>query len=634
MTQPNPQNSSPDGFWQQLKSAWDALCRKLDLWLKNVPDHPPLDSETPNEEQVPSIPSVEELLPADKKNQLQQQFEARQAERLRRQQKLQADSERAREQEFTLEPEMIPVEAILPEVNINDEEETEPAVPTIIQPSEAVAEENSVGGAIYQLEKAYQLPAPALLDTVASNSEIAAEVIIEQQNKLQDTLDAFSIDAQVIGYVVGPRVTLFQVEPASGVKVETITAISNNIAMSLCAVSLRILAPVPGRNFVGIEVPNPEASIVSIRSQLTAEAWTDYEGGIPLVLGKNINGDDMVLDLNKAPHLLIAGATGSGKSVCLNAMLLSMLYRFSPEELRLVLVDPKVVEFTPFKELPHLVTPVISDTSQVCGVLDWTIREMEQRYQILAKAGVRNIASYNSRTIEPTTEDEEPLPARLPWLVVVIDELADIMMTARADVEVQLARIAQLSRAVGIHTIIATQRPSVNVITGIIKANFPTRIAFQVTSQVDSRTILDSKGAESLLGRGDMLFSPPGASGMMRIQAPLVSDPEIERITEFISEQAQPKFDPTAVAHLERKSQEAQAADLPTAPGADLSAEDEALIERAIEVILRDQRASTSYVQRSLRIGYNRAAFIMDVLEDRGIVGPQIGASPREIFYQ
>jgi S-DNA-T family DNA segregation ATPase FtsK/SpoIIIE len=331
--------------------------------------------------------------------------------------------------------------------------------------------------------------------------------------------------------------------------------------------------------------------------------------------------------------MLIAGATGSGKSVCMNSMLVSMVLRFSPADLKLILVDPKVVEFAVYRELPHLIAPVITEPKLVVPALRWVIAEMQWRYTILAKVGVRNLEGFNARTPEnpPVVDaDGNPIPAKLPYIVVIIDELADIMMTAKADVETSLARIAQKARAVGIHAIVATQRPSVNVITGVIKANFPCRIAFQVTSQVDARTILDGKGAEALLGRGDMLFRPPGAAKLERNQSSFVADPEIDKIVEHCAAQAEQKFEADvfrvpSVGGGEGGSGEG-------GDGESLSPEDEELIQKAIDVIVRDRRATTSYVQRRLGVGYNKAAIIMEVLEGRGIVGPQVGSAPREIL--
>lgn len=480
-------------------------------------------------------------------------------------------------------------------------------------------------------QKKYQLPPLDLLDKSDSDETTVEPAEIEHKKEvLQDTLDSFGIDAKVGQATSGPRVTLFEVKPAPGIKVERISRLSKNIAMELRAVSLRMLTPIPGRKSVGIEVPNSDAAVVSLRNLMTTHTWKRSKADIPLLLGRNIDGKPVVLDLARAPHLLIAGATGSGKSVCINALIMSLLYRFSPEDLKLILVDPKVVEFSGYNSLPHLVVPVITDPKKVQLALRWAINEMEKRYKICAAAGARNITAFNERkkgSSPQLDEDGNEIPDKLPYIVIIIDELADIMMAAKKDVENSLARIAQLSRAVGIHTIIATQRPSVNVITGLIKANYPTRIAFQVTSQVDSRTILDGKGAESLLGRGDMLFRPPGASKLERNQSALVEDDEIETVVDFVSSQQEPEFDMDVFKSAENAG---GTGDGPA--GEELTPQDESLVSQAIDIILRDRRATTSYVQRCLRIGYNRAAMIMEILEERGVIGPQIGTAPREIL--
>ena len=476
----------------------------------------------------------------------------------------------------------------------------------------------------------YVLPGLDLLHESGSGEVCGDPEEVEQKKAiLQETLDAFAIDAEVGNATSGPRVTLYEVIPSPGVKVERISRLSNNICMDLRATSVRILTPIPGRKSVGIEVPNAKASRVSVRNLMEGSTWKKAKAKIPLLIGRSISGEVVVLDLARAPHLLIAGATGSGKSVCINLLIMSLLYRFRPDELRLILVDPKVVEFRAYETLPHLITPVISQVEKVPLALRWLLREMEQRYRILAKVNSRNIETFNSRPKSKETildDNGDPIPDKLPYIVVIIDELADIMMTAKSDVETALARLAQMSRAVGIHAILATQRPSVNVITGIIKANFPTRIAFKVTSQVDSRTILDSKGAEALLGQGDMLFRPPGASGLERNQGGMVEDEEIETVVKFVSAQCEPEFDETVLKGAPESSGG-------TASGAaELSAGDEALVQQAIEIIMRDRRATTSYLQRSMRIGYNRAATIIEILEERGIIGPQVGTLPREIL--
>jgi S-DNA-T family DNA segregation ATPase FtsK/SpoIIIE len=480
---------------------------------------------------------------------------------------------------------------------------------------------------------AYTLPGLDLLDDVdAGETAAEGEEIERKKDILQGTLDSFGIDAQVTNAISGPRVTLFEVVPAPGVKVERISNLSNNIRMDLSATSVRILTPIPGKKSVGIEVPNAEAAMVPLRGLLTTKSWKNTKAKIPLLLGRGISGNTVILDLTKAPHLLIAGATGSGKSVCVNLLIMSLLYRFTPEELRLIMVDPKVVEFQVYNSLPHLIVPVITDVKRVPLALRWAINEMQRRYKVLAKVGARNLENFNARpkSKEVVLDDEgNAIPDTLPYIVVIIDELADIMMTAKADVETSLARLAQLSRAVGIHTVIATQRPDVKVITGTIKANFPCRIAFQVSSQVDSRTIIDGKGAEALLGRGDMLFRPPGASGLERNQGGMVSDEERDRVIEFVSEQAEPDYDEDVFKTAGGDGDTGGGA---PGVGGETSDEDEALVQQAIEVILRDRRATTSYIQRCLRIGYNRAAMIIDILEQRGIIGPQVGTNPREIL--
>ncbi len=475
----------------------------------------------------------------------------------------------------------------------------------------------------------YELPALELMDQSddAVETTVAPEEVEKKKKILQATLDSFKIDARVGQATSGPRVTLFEVEPAPGVKVERISNLGNNIAMELQAQSLRILTPIPGRKSVGIEVPNQQAAVVSLRGLMNTPAWRNKKVAIPLLLGRSISGKPVLLDLTKAPHLLIAGATGSGKSVCINAMIMCLLYRFTPEEMRLILIDPKVVEFSGYNSLPHLAVPVITDSQKVVMALRWVIKEMERRYNLFAAAGARNISAFNARSKKNTGQKDQngnEIPDRVPYIIVIIDELADIMMTSRSEIENSLARIAQLSRAVGIHTIVATQRPSVNVITGIIKANYPTRVAFQVTSQVDSRTILDGKGAEKLLGGGDMLFKPPGASQVQRNQSPMVEDHEIEAVAEHVSSQKEQHF----IDDVFKTTGEGENGEL----SGELSDEDEKLIERAIDIILQDRRASTSYVQRCLRIGYNRAALIMEILEQRGVVGPQVGSASREIL--
>jgi DNA segregation ATPase FtsK/SpoIIIE, S-DNA-T family len=466
---------------------------------------------------------------------------------------------------------------------------------------------------------AYAKPGIHLFDEPENRQVIFIdpEELEEQKRKVQETLDSFAVDATVWDAVVGPRITQLRIKPGLGVRVESITSLSNNIALSLAAESVRIQAPIPGKPYVGIEIPNGNTAPLNLGLMLRAKAWQESEATIPLMLGMELGGNLCITDLAAAPHMLIAGATGSGKSVCMNTILMCLLHRFTPDELELILIDPKRVEFGSYGKLPHLVRPVITEPSLVVPALQWVVREMEDRYKTMAAVHARNMASYNEKM-------EALGRAKMPFLVVIIDELADIMLTAGADVETSLARIAQLSRAVGIHTIIATQRPSVNVITGMIKANFPTRIAFKVSSQIDSRTILDGRGAETLRGKGDMLFSPPGIGQLQRVQGPWVTDEEIARVVLHCAAEREQRFK-TGITDLAPCAADDALAFQPAET-------EDPLIELAIEIILRDHRASTSYIQRCLRIGYNRAANLIEELEARGIVGPQNGVTPREIL--
>ncbi len=456
-------------------------------------------------------------------------------------------------------------------------------------------------------------PASAAEKNFSSPEELATNKRI-----LQDSLDSFAIDAFVHDAIVGPRVTQFRVKPGFGVRVESIVALEKNLALSLSANAVRIQAPIPGESYVGVEIPNRHSAPLALRASFESEAWRNSTGELPLILGVDIAGRHVILDLARAPHALIAGATGSGKSVCISNLILSLIYRFRPDELELVLIDPKIVEFAIYRDLPHLIHPVVTEPKQAVQALKWLVREMERRYSVLAEKSVRNLAGYNAKAVA------EGFP-KLPYIVLVIDELADLMMTAAQDVETPIARLAQMSRAVGIHTVLATQRPSVNVITGVIKANYPTRIAFQVASQIDSRTVLDGKGAEALQGRGDMLFSPPGLGRLQRLQAPFVDDGEIEKIVGVLKAQLQPRY-----------RVELRAEDIPGAANDDptLHAGADPMIKEALEAIAANGRASTSYLQRRLKIGYNRAASLMEEMEQRRYIGPQVGNNPREIFVQ
>ncbi|MCX7591632.1 MAG: DNA translocase FtsK [Kiritimatiellae bacterium] len=479
---------------------------------------------------------------------------------------------------------------------------------------------------------AYQLPPVTLLRSSPGGSSAALKTDTATTSRiLVETLADFGIECQVTNVERGPVVTRYELLPAPGIRIERISGLSNNLALALKATSVRVQTPIPGKGVVGVEVPNSTANVVYLKEILTGPRWNPAQFKIPLALGKDVGGADLVADLADMPHLLIAGATGSGKTVCMNAILAGLLLSRKPSELRLLLVDPKIVEFSMYEHLPHLVVPVITDPRKVTLALRWAINEMERRYKLFARVGVRNIESFNHRQVvtqenlfkDMGQDAEEETPATLPYIVIVIDELADLMLTAQADIENCIARLAQLSRAVGIHMILSTQRPSVNVITGTIKANFPARIAFQVAQKVDSRTILDTVGAEKLLGRGDMLFLPPGTSKLVRAQGAMVSDEEIREIVGFIRSQAPPAYEMEIHEQFGKMEGSGEEQD---------AEEDEKLVAQALEIIRETHRASTSSLQRRLRIGYTRAARIMDILEERGIVGPPRGSDPREIL--
>jgi S-DNA-T family DNA segregation ATPase FtsK/SpoIIIE len=507
----------------------------------------------------------------------------------------------------------------------------------------------------------YQLPTLDFLqlpDTTVKPTE-SREELMANARLMQQTLAQFDIEVSLGDITKGPTITRYELHPAPGVKLEKITALNNNIAAVLKAERINILAPVPGKSSVGVEVPNAIKTKVIMRDLLESEEWTSTKARIPLALGKDVYGHPIVADLGEMPHLLIAGSTGSGKSVCINAIITSLLYKFSPDQLRFVMIDPKVVELQQYNSLPHLVVPVVTDPKKVILALRWVVNEMEKRYQIFARVGVRNIKSFNDRPkdkplppaelelpltskkekVEPGSDgfavevDEEivvpreediVIPEKLSYIVVIIDELADLMLVAPADVEMAIARITQMARAAGIHCIVATQRPSVDVITGVIKANIPARIAFQVAAKVDSRTILDAMGADKLLGKGDMLYLPPGSAKLIRAQGALITDQEIQQLVDFIAKQGKPSYEMEIHKQLSRP-----VVDPGDESGCD---EDEGLIQQCIEVIRSEQKASVSLMQRRLRLGYTRAARIMDELENRGIVGPSKGAEPRDIL--
>jgi S-DNA-T family DNA segregation ATPase FtsK/SpoIIIE len=454
----------------------------------------------------------------------------------------------------------------------------------------------------------YQLPP---LDFLQSPRQKRNLKLLDQSVQLEETLASFGVNAQVIEVHQGPVITRYDIQPAPGVKVSRIVNLANDLALALAARGLRIEAPIPGKAAIGIEVPNKETRTVTIREVLESRQFWEA-GKLGMALGVDIAGEPVVADLNKMPHLLIAGATGSGKSVCLNTLILSLLYRASPAEVKMIMIDPKMVELSVYDGVPHLSAPVVTDPKKAAAVLRAVVTEMETRYKVFAAKGVRDLARYNQ------VLDQDELP--MPYVIVFIDELADLMMVAPVEVEDSICRLAQMARATGIHLVVATQRPSVDVITGLIKANIPSRIAFAVSSQVDSRTILDTSGAEQLLGRGDMLFSPAGSLKPLRLQGALVLDQEIKAVTDHWKKQGTPDY---VEAFINAQEKEVNSGD---------PAEEDELFWDAVKMLIDSGQASASSLQRRFRIGYNRAARLIDMMEARGIVGPHNGSKPREIL--
>ncbi len=527
----------------------------------------------------------------------------------------------------------------------------------------------------------YQLPELDLLDTadLASRQATDPAEMMRVQDQIIDTLEQFGIKVSKGDITKGPTITRYELYPAKGVRVDKIVSLERDLARATRAERINILAPIPGKDTVGIEIANSKKVKVTLRELLEGPDWADTKAKIPIALGKDVYGKTIIADLAAMPHCLVAGATGSGKSVCINSIISSILYRFTPEQLRFVMIDPKVVEMQIYNQLPHLVVPVVTDPKKVLLALRWVIDEMEKRYKMFAKTGVRNITGFNARP-KPKTQaeldaeaiakglpvesapeadpaefkmnslideaeegdaDDTPvytharpaprnirdhdliMPDAMPYIVVIVDELADLMQTAPADVESAIARITQMARAAGIHMIVATQTPRADVITGVIKANIPSRIAFQVASKLDSRVILDENGADRLLGQGDMLYLPPGTSRLVRAQGVLVTDEEISRLVEYAGKQGAPTFEAAIADKLEGNGGD---------DAEDVTDEDEELVEKCLEIIRQEKKASTSMLQRRLRLGYTRAARIVDILENRGVLGPENGAKGREIL--
>ncbi|NWK56828.1 DNA translocase FtsK [Verrucomicrobiaceae bacterium N1E253] len=533
------------------------------------------------------------------------------------------------------------------------------------------------GGLSTEEYENYELPGFDLLN-VPENAEPETEAdkgeLVSVQKTIIDTLKAFGVEVTAGNITRGPTITRYEVYPSMGLRVSRITQLEADLARATKAERINILAPVPGSDTVGIEIANNEKVAVPLHDLLHDPAFTSSKNKIPLALGKDVYGNTVIGDLAAMPHLLVAGATGSGKSVCINTIISSILFKFSPNELRFIMVDPKVVEMQMYNTLPHLAVPVVTDPNKVLAALRWVVNEMERRYRIFADVGVRNFDAFNSRELPEKEQPEEPaegeeedkpeeeesydqehidsiaqaltdgelgppsldgsddddeeeeIPDRVPYIVIIIDELADLMQTAPADMEMCIARIAQKARAAGIHLIIATQTPRADVVTGIIKANIPSRIAFQVSSKLDSRVILDVSGADKLVGKGDMLYLPPGSAKLERAQGAFVSDDEVEDLISFCSNQVDQKFEETVQASIESGGSGGDDDDN------EVSDADEEIIEKCLEVIRQEKKASTSLLQRRLRLGYTRAARMMDILEDRGIIGPGDGARPREIL--
>ncbi len=476
----------------------------------------------------------------------------------------------------------------------------------------------------------YELPSVELLDLPKHNNRAGnANELREKGETIVRTLKSFGVGTNIVEICQSPSVTRYELQPEPGVKISRITALADDIAMNLAASGVRIEAPIPNKNAVGIEVPNADKAMVTLREILETSAFTNAKSKINVALGRNIQGESTCADLSKMPHLLVAGTTGSGKSVCLNTMIMSLLYNAKPDEVKLIMIDPKKVEFTVYKKIPHLLIPVVSDPKKAAGALSWAVTEMDKRYALFADNGVRNLQGYNTYALSNNLE-------KMPQIVIIIDELSDLMMAASNEVEDCICRLAQKARAAGMHLIVATQRPSVDVITGLIKANIPSRIAFAVKSQIDSRTIIDTQGAEKLLGNGDMLYCPVGLSKPVRVQGCYVSDDEIERVIEFVTSQGSVKYDDSVIQEIEIKAAQSGGkkkggADVEIATPTDSIYDDEMTFD-AIGVVVEAGSASVTLLQRKLKLGYARAARIVDELSEKGIIGPYEGAKPRKVL--
>ncbi|MCF8111790.1 MAG: DNA translocase FtsK 4TM domain-containing protein [Desulfobacteraceae bacterium] len=472
-----------------------------------------------------------------------------------------------------------------------------------------------------KIQEGFQLPPLKFLeDCEKIAGEVDHQYLQEQSKLLEQKLLDFGVQGNVTEVLPGPVITRYEFSPAPGVKINKIVNLADDLALALKAMSVRIIAPIPGKAVIGIEIPNKKRELVGFKDIVASRVFQKSESRLTIALGKDIVGYPVVADLDTMPHLLIAGATGTGKSVALNTMITSILYKATPEEVKFIMIDPKRIELSNYDGIPHMIAPVVTDMKKATNSLFWAVREMERRYKLLSEKRVRNVRQYNARIAKETpSEDEQPLE-KLPYIVVIVDELADLMMVASRDVEVSLTRLAQMARAAGIHLILATQRPSVDVLTGLIKANFPTRLSFQVSSKIDSRTIIDTNGAETLLGDGDMLFLPPGTAKLQRIHGAYVSEDEVTKIIEFLKTQKAPDYVDEVIETPEKESGEEGQKDY------------DERYDEAVALVAKTGQASISMVQRHLRIGYNRAARIIETMEKEGVVGPSDGVKPREVL--
>lgn len=517
------------------------------------------------------------------------------------------------------QPTEAPVEPRITVASNNEQESSNEESPIVEDNESADSEDLQLAATTEKEDADYQLPPLSLLTKIpATDQKDDLHAIKKNTKKLQDTLKSFGVDATVENVNLGPSVTKYELRPAVGVKVSRITHLADDLALALAAKDIRIEAPIPGKSLIGIEVPNQQIATVGFRDMVEAMPHDDQPMNVPL--GRTVTGDVMMADLTKMPHLLIAGATGSGKSVAINDIITSILLKAKPHQVKFLMIDPKKVELSVYNGIPHLLSPVVSDPKKAARALAKVVAEMERRYELFAKFGVRNLKGYNGLVQENNQEDGATEQPALPLILVIVDELADLMMTVSHDVEDAIVRIAQMGRAAGIHMILATQRPSVDVITGLIKANVPSRIAFAVSSGVDSRTIIDTNGAEKLLGRGDMLFEPIDQNEPVRVQGAFISDRDVEAVVDFIKKERPAEYDQKMVVTDSEMAQEEKNED-----------EDE-LFPEALKFVVDQQKASTSLIQRRFRIGYNRAARIIDDMEQRGYIGPANGSKPREVY--